>query len=130
MQIEENSLGSPPGEMLLRELRPRYWFAAHLHVKYAALVKHAPKAPHQSGGGGSSNGGTASSRQQSIVEAQNAARLAPGQQPQLGGKAAATQPQPPASSGNGSGRAGAKETRFLALDKCLPGRGFLQVPAS
>lgn len=42
LQIEDNSLGSPPGEMLMQELRPRYWFAAHLHVKFAALVRCLP----------------------------------------------------------------------------------------
>lgn len=129
VQIEANTLGSPPGEMLLQELRPRYWFAAHLHVKFAAVVKHASQPPHQTGGGNGSSGGIAPSRQQSVVDAQSAARLAPGQQPQLGSKAAVKQPQPSASSGNGGGRRGARETRFLALDKCLPRRGFLQVPS-
>ena len=74
-QINDNSLGSPPAEMLLHELRPDYWFSAHLHVKFAAKVDHPP-------------------------------------------------------SGDGSGAAGSngsrKSTRFLALDKCLPRRGFLQ----
>ena len=61
-------MGSPPAEELLQMLRPRYWFSAHLHVKYAALYAHPGPA-------------------------------------------------------NGH----ASETAFLALDKCLPGRGFLQV---
>ena len=68
LQIADNSLGSPPAEELLQILRPRYWFSAHLHVKYAALYAHPGPA-------------------------------------------------------NGH----ASETAFLALDKCLPGRGFLQV---
>lgn len=39
-EIERNALGSPPLWMLLQELKPRHWFSAHLHVQYAACVRH------------------------------------------------------------------------------------------
>ena len=62
-EIDDGSLGSPPAAQLLQTLMPSYWFSAHLHTKFAALVHHP------------------------------------------------------------SGQ----ETRFLSLEKCLPGRQFLQV---
>lgn len=80
-QVEAGELGSPPGEAMLKALKPSYWFSAHLHTKFAAVVQHDTPA-------------------------------------------AAASPAAPtltASTAPGS------STRFLALDKCLPGREFLQV---
>jgi lariat debranching enzyme len=62
-EIDRNVLGNPETEKLLHQLKPEYWFSAHLHVKYSAII------PHTDG----------------------------------------------------------SETRFLALDKCLRNRQFLQV---
>jgi len=39
-EIEDGTLGSAPTEELLYQLKPDYWFAAHLHVKFAAIVDH------------------------------------------------------------------------------------------
>lgn len=39
-EIRSECLGSPPLMDLLRDLRPQYWLSAHLHVRFAALVKH------------------------------------------------------------------------------------------
>ena len=97
LQIEEGSLGSPPGEQILHELQPSHWFSAHLHVKYAALVAH--------------------SQQQHNQQRQGQGRGQKRKSPSRG-------PSPPP----GSGQKGKdKFTKFLALDKCLPRRGFLQV---
>ncbi|XP_018334426.1 lariat debranching enzyme [Agrilus planipennis] len=61
--IESGKLGNKPCEELLKDLKPTYWFSAHLHCKFAALISHKDK----------------------------------------------------------------KVTKFLALDKCLPKRKFLQI---
>jgi len=99
LQIEEGSLGSPPGEQILHELQPSHWFSAHLHVKYAALVAH--------------------SHQQDNQQRQGQGRGQKRKSPSRG-------PSPPP--GLGQGQKGRdKFTKFLALDKCLPRRGFLQV---
>ena len=86
-QIADNSLGSPPAAQLLGALRPAYWFSAHLHTKFAALVVH--DAPQHA------------AAQQAQQQAQQAQQQAQQQYPTA--------------------------TRFLSLDKCLPGRSFLQV---
>lgn len=62
-EVEQDILGSTPGKELLHKLKPEYWFSAHLHTKFAAVIHHPNK----------------------------------------------------------------KATKFLALDKCLPRRNFLQV---
>ncbi|RDX81308.1 Lariat debranching enzyme, partial [Mucuna pruriens] len=63
-EIEEKRLGSKAGAELLEKLKPHYWFSAHLHCKFAALVQHGEGGPL---------------------------------------------------------------TKFLALDKCIAGRDFLQI---
>lgn len=39
-EIHENKLGSPPLYELMKIMKPEYWFAGHLHCKFAAVVPH------------------------------------------------------------------------------------------
>ncbi|KAI8895712.1 Metallo-dependent phosphatase-like protein [Globomyces pollinis-pini] len=39
-EVEERRLGSPPLEYLLNHIQPKYWFSAHLHVRFSATVVH------------------------------------------------------------------------------------------
>ncbi|KAI8922595.1 lariat debranching enzyme, C-terminal domain-containing protein [Entophlyctis helioformis] len=139
-EVESHSLGSPPNEMLLRRLKPSYWFAAHMHVKFAALVHHQ-SSPHP---------------QQTLADGSAAPAAGPVANPDeitidddlddeadsKGDKAAPaetsdSQPLPQhtaehqeataAAPPTNARRVHAQATRFLSLDKCLPGRDFLQV---
>jgi hypothetical protein len=52
-EIADGSLGSPPGREILDAVRPRHWFAAHMHCKFAAVVHHAlPSLSGQNHSGG------------------------------------------------------------------------------
>ncbi|EDV96289.1 lariat debranching enzyme [Drosophila grimshawi] len=98
--VESGQLGSRPLEELLKAVQPTYWFAAHLHCKFAALVPH----PHEKKSKSlDANDSSSSSSSDSESESEQ-------KEPELAAPAA---PMP--------------VTKFLALDKCLPKRRFLQV---
>lgn len=115
MQIASGELGSPANEQLLHTLRPAFWFAAHLHTKFPALVMHEEAqqqldAPATTPSAGPETAGAG--RRDSGADAEPSGRGAAGLE------------------AGSRGRQGHAATRFLALDKCLPGRDFLQVGAT
>jgi lariat debranching enzyme len=78
--VRSGALGNPASWELLARLRPRFWFGAHLHTKFSALVVHPERGA-------------------------------------AGAQAPAAERRPSPS----------ETTRFLCLDKCIPGRAYLQV---
>ncbi|TDL21479.1 DBR1-domain-containing protein [Rickenella mellea] len=82
--IASGQLGSPPLMGLLKVLKPEWWFAAHMHVRFTASVPH-----------------DADDRPPALPTFEN-----PDEPPKTAVR---------------------RETKFVALDKCLPTRQFLQL---
>ncbi|KAM5535788.1 hypothetical protein V8D89_010602 [Ganoderma adspersum] len=126
--INKGALGSPPLMGLLHTLQPQWWFSAHLHCRFEATVVHQSQDP----GSSSLQGGALKSAEKTNPDEINIEDEDAG----AADDAAATSrnadeivlddeeteveappPPPPPPS----------ETKFLALDKCLPKRQFLEV---
>ena len=130
---------------LLKTLKPQWWFSAHLHVRFEATVFHGdgsgtktPIAPVQ-----------ALNPDEIVIDVDDFEGEAGPEQPTIAAEekpsASVPQVQPVKEivSGDGDGEAGDApaadppkeattagprlETKFLALDKCLPRREFLEV---
>ncbi|KAH0834064.1 hypothetical protein J3R83DRAFT_11348 [Lanmaoa asiatica] len=132
--IDSGKLGSPPFMGLLQTLRPDWWFSAHLHVRFEAVVKHGDGEQ----GPGEGNTPVVPTNPDEIVisdddvdesstttEAtlmsevrpttfQNPHGTTPVDDEELAEPV--TRPVIPQS-----------ETKFIALDKCLPRRDFLEI---
>ncbi|KAF9045383.1 lariat debranching enzyme, C-terminal domain-containing protein [Panaeolus papilionaceus] len=139
--IDNGTLGSPPLMGLLRTLQPDWWFAAHLHTRFEACVVHQ-------------EGNAPAAQSAPLVENPDEIKIdddefddvedvkqaaAPAKNPDeitidddefddvqavdsaLNKAEEANSPQKPAEF------IPRKETKFLALDKCLPRRQFLEV---
>jgi lariat debranching enzyme len=112
--IELGKLGSPLARILLSRLRARYWFSAHLHVRFEATVAH--KRRHS---------GSSDAHHKKAARG-NAEEIALDMDEPATGEIALDMDQPgdvlePAKSPDMPAR-----TKFLALDKCLPRRKFME----
>lgn len=113
--IQSKQLGSPPLMSLLRNLKPSWWFAAHLHTRFEARVQHDPPGPPVV---------TASNPDEIVIGDEDddfdVSSTTGQQNPDeivLENETETIVPPPLAP----------RETQFLALDKCLPRRQFLEV---
>ena len=113
--IQSKQLGSPPLMSLLRNLKPSWWFAAHLHTRFEARVQHDfPDLP--------------------AVPASNPDEIAIGDEDDdFDVPTSTTAPQNPDEilleneiETAAPPPVAPRETKFLALDKCLPRRQFLE----
>lgn len=105
---------------LLRTLRPSWWFSAHLHVRFEATVPHTqgpPAGPPPKIENPDEIVIDDEDEEFSSEQPESGQELAPKEQETTAEDAPAPLP-------------GASETRFLALDKCLPRRKFVEVRAS
>lgn len=114
----ENNLGSYPNELILSKLKPSYWFSAHLHVHYAAIVDHDmwKKGEYPPSTQQILNGNRGNQYQKPVVENPDEIDISLSDDDEISEpKEADKKPAEP------------KITKFLSLDKCLPRRQFLQV---
>ncbi|EPY53446.1 RNA lariat debranching enzyme Dbr1 [Schizosaccharomyces cryophilus OY26] len=118
-EVEKNDLGSPALEEIINSVKPRYWFAAHLHTRFAATVHHNKINPSDYRNVFEQGGSQSSDEQQ---ENSKKARTE-----------VDTVPNPKPSLENGDHNDDASQTpstlttHFLALDKCLPRRSYFEV---
>ncbi|KAG5339861.1 hypothetical protein C0989_003254 [Termitomyces sp. Mn162] len=104
--IEARNLGSPPFMDLLKTLKPQRWFAAHMHARFEAEVMHNPVVK------------IANSNEITIEDDlfdEESPKEISTTATKLKHKIGTTVPNAPLT------------TKFLALDKCLPRRQFLEV---
>jgi len=104
---------------LLRALQPEWWFSAHLHVRFEASVRHGEQVSLHNSSAAGQNPDEIAMDDEFLGDEENPTRepVADNRVDLPGENAENQTPSLPAP----------KVTKFLALDKCLPRRNFLEV---
>ncbi|KIO31803.1 hypothetical protein M407DRAFT_67570, partial [Tulasnella calospora MUT 4182] len=109
---ETGRLGSPPLLEVLKKVRPSWWFSGHMHVKYEATFKHDDQVVVKE-----------ANPDEIQIDFDDDDEAPPQEQSEPGPEVSPPQP----SSSAIPSRPGASETKFLALDKCLPKKDYLEI---
>lgn len=99
--MKSGKLGSPLAGAILAHIRPRYWFSLHLHNRFVASVEHP----------------------QTVEPALTAAGSKNDDEIELD----FDEPNEKSQEHEQKRKQGSPKTHFLALDKCLPRRRYLEV---
>ncbi|KAG8852053.1 hypothetical protein FRB96_008971 [Tulasnella sp. 330] len=147
--VDTGNLGSPPLMEILKKIRPRHWFAAHLHVKFEAEYVHAAASSGPDGNSATATSAVAPNPDEIQISMDDDEEdEAPLAKTEVAGTVDAVPlnsdeivlddeeddvqvTSVPAGGDGGSkaqpGASDVRSTRFLALDKCLPRRSYLEV---
>ncbi|EIN03753.1 DBR1-domain-containing protein [Punctularia strigosozonata HHB-11173 SS5] len=131
--IDKGALGSPPMMGLLRTLKPAWWFSAHLHVKFEAIVRHGPAGPSTSNNVPASTAPLKAGENPDEINIDDDDDEVQPANPSIQDLPAESAPANPdeivlseeeevAPAVKPAQPSGRGETKFLALDKCLPAR--------
>ena len=143
----KNDLGSPAAKYVMDHLRPPHWFSAHLHCKYSATIQASEKAV---GASKATNPKSAPSTQITNGLSTNVDEIDIDLESDSEGATKSTEPtvaaigphvpeelrarlpdsfKAPSTSTSATLTSSIdnRTTKFLALDKCLPNRRFLQL---
>ncbi|KAL1711189.1 lariat debranching enzyme, C-terminal domain-containing protein [Schizophyllum commune] len=146
--VQNHALGSPPLRGLLHQLQPEWWFSAHLHTRFEATVVHGPAEGAEGVNGraeGAESAPPAPNPDEIAIDEDDLDAPAPPPPPPAADAQPppAEEPAPVAVDRNDDEIVLSDEeedvappppppvpprvTKFLALDKCLPRRKFLEV---
>ncbi|KAN0030503.1 hypothetical protein ACTA71_009142 [Dictyostelium dimigraforme] len=125
---DKGELGNPATMATLKHLKPKFWFSAHLHTKFAALVEH--EDDNQDDNQNNQNKDNSTTTTTTTTTSTNKTDSSNNNNNNNDDNPTTTKEQSNTPDNNKTKTNKpdqAEFTRFLALDKVLPNRDFLQV---